>query len=84
MTSEIARKQEPQWATDKGGACAGGAGADRLLLRVDQVAEVLAISRRSVWRLSSTGQLPRPVRLPGTRAVRWRRADLERFVEELG
>lgn len=43
--------------------------ADRLLT-AKQVAILLAVSERTVWRLDSAGKLPRPVRLGGS--VRWR------------
>ena len=51
------------------------------LLRVEQVAEVLGISKRTVWRLVSGGQLPQPVAIG--RCKRWKQADVERFVESL-
>jgi excisionase family DNA binding protein len=57
--------------------------AERLLLSAPEVAGCLGIGVRTVWRLVATGELPAPVRLPGTRATRWRRADLDRFVEGL-
>ena len=41
------------------------------LLTVAQVAAMLRLSERSVWRMTSTGELPRPLRFG--RAVRWRR-----------
>ena len=51
------------------------------LLRATDVAKLLAVSTRTVWRLRDAGQLPRPVRLGGGRhLVRWRRSDIEDFV----
>ena len=41
------------------------------LLTVAQVAATLQLSERTVWRMTSTGDLPRPLRFG--RAVRWRR-----------
>jgi excisionase family DNA binding protein len=49
------------------------------LLRVDEVAEQLQISIRSVERLADRGHLPR-VRL-GYRSVRFRPADVEALIE---
>ena len=57
--------------------------SDVLLWSVDQVARALSISRRSVWRLVSTGELPPAMKIPGIRGARWRRADVCRFVEGL-
>ncbi|HYE18866.1 MAG TPA: helix-turn-helix domain-containing protein [Tepidisphaeraceae bacterium] len=49
------------------------------LLRDREAAAFLSISRASLWQRSSSGDLPAPVTVAG-RCVRWRRADLERFV----
>jgi excisionase family DNA binding protein len=47
-----------------------------LLLTDAEVAILLAISRRQVWRLVNTGELPPPIRFG--RSTRWRRNDIER------
>ncbi len=39
------------------------------MLTVSDLADYLAISRRQVWRLLSSGKLPSPVRIGGS--VRW-------------
>lgn len=49
------------------------------LLTVKDVAKALRVSPRQVWKLSSSGRLPAPVRL--SRSVRWRSADIKRWVE---
>ncbi len=49
-----------------------------LLLKDEEVASLLGISRRSVWRLVSSGRLPEPVRLGGS--VRWRYQDIADWV----
>jgi len=51
------------------------------LLDVQDVAQVLNVSRRTVWRLVATGRLP-AVRL-GPQVVRFRHQDLQRLVREL-
>ena len=51
------------------------------LLSVGQVAELLSIGVRTVWRLTSSGELPRPVKIGG--ATRWRRAELFEWIENL-
>jgi predicted DNA-binding transcriptional regulator AlpA len=43
------------------------------------VAVMLGVSVRQVWRLHTTGRLPRAIRLGN--CVRWRKAELEAFVE---
>ncbi len=43
------------------------------------VAAALRVSCRQVWKLTSCGRLPAPVRL--ARSVRWRAADIARFIE---
>jgi prophage regulatory protein len=50
-----------------------------VLLDVGAVARLLRISTRTVYRLSDRGAMPAPVRLGA--AVRWRRADLDRWLE---
>ena len=49
-----------------------------LLLKAEQVAELLSVSERHVHKLHSSGRLPRPVRLG--KSVRWRRDELEAWV----
>ena len=50
-----------------------------LAVNAKQAAAMLNISVRQLWRLNSTGGLPRPIRLG--HCVRWRRAELEAFVQ---
>jgi excisionase family DNA binding protein len=52
--------------------------ADRRLLRIEDVAERLAVSRSMAWKLIAYGDLP-AVRI--RRAVRVRPADLDAYVE---
>lgn len=49
------------------------------LLTVRDVADLLAVHPRTIWRLVATGDIPAPIRL-GSKAVRWRLADLERHL----
>lgn len=50
------------------------------LLTVSQVANMLSISTREVWRRSDSGALPRPIRL-GERTRRWVREEIEAVIE---
>ena len=52
------------------------------LLTAEQVARLLAVSVKTVRRMTRRGELPRPVRIG--RQVRWRLADIERFIKRLG
>jgi excisionase family DNA binding protein len=45
-------------------------------LNVRQVAELLGVHPRTVWRLVSSGDLPQPIKI-SAKVVRWRVADLE-------
>ena len=45
-------------------------------LNVRQVAELLGVHPRTVWRLVSSGDLPEPIRI-SAKVVRWRVVDLE-------
>jgi predicted DNA-binding transcriptional regulator AlpA len=51
------------------------------LLSVAQVASLLSISPRSVWRKVSSHDLPNPIRLGTGRLVRWRLSDLAALVK---
>ena len=55
---------------------------DVKLLTVQEVADVLGVTARHVWRLASMGQIPDPVRL-SERVVRWRLTDLVDFIRRL-
>jgi len=48
------------------------------LLNVDQVAELLGISKRSVWRHRNDGTIPSPIQVAGS--TRWRKTDLANFL----
>ncbi len=45
-----------------------------------EVAERLSISQRTLWRLIKHGRFPPPIRY-GRRLVRWRRSDLNAWLE---
>ncbi len=45
-----------------------------LAIQAREVGRLLGVSLRQVWRLNSTGKLPKPVRLGGS--VRWRRDEI--------
>jgi len=55
-------------------------GAESLLLTADEVAQLLGISTRTLWRLSRGGRCPLPLRIGGN--TRWRRSEVERWVTE--
>lgn len=54
------------------------AGRARLALTAEEIAELLGISRAHLWRLNSSGRLPRPIRFG--RAVRWHRSTIEEWL----
>lgn len=49
------------------------------LLKAEQVAELLSVHVRSVWRQASVGELPSPIRIGG--ATRWRLAEILDYIE---
>ena len=51
-----------------------------ILLSVADVARMLSVSVRHVWRLRDSGNLPAPIYLG--RTVRWRKAALEAWLSE--
>lgn len=52
------------------------------LFTVDDVARLLRVSRRTVFRMRARGLLPPPVRM-SRRIVRWLRSDLQQYVGAL-
>ena len=52
------------------------------LLTAREVADLLNVHIRSVWRMAQTGDIPAPIRL-SERVVRWRMADLEAHLDQL-
>ena len=48
------------------------------LVDVKNAAKMLGISVRGVWRLAKSGQLPKPIRIGGSR--RWRVNDLMKHI----
>jgi prophage regulatory protein len=53
-----------------------------MMLTVKDVAELLSMSRRSVWRYVADGKLPQPLHLSRT-MVRWRASDIQRYLDGL-
>lgn len=51
-----------------------------VLLNVHQVAELIGVHHRTVWRLAATGDIPSPIRI-SDRVVRWRLRDIEQFLD---
>lgn len=50
-----------------------------MLMTVKEVAEALGVSERSVWRWSTTGELPPGIKFGS--AVRWSAATIHEYVE---
>lgn len=51
---------------------------EAMLIGADSLARRLDISVRTLWRLRSSGRLPRPVKLGGS--IRWRAAEISAWV----
>lgn len=54
------------------------------LLTIDDLAEILSVKRSTIiWHVSHSdkSRLPKVTRLPGTRGPRWRRADVEKWID---
>ncbi len=50
-----------------------------LAIRARNLAEMLVVSVRQIWRLHSAGKLPKPIRLGGS--VRWNRQEVMDWFE---
>lgn len=51
-----------------------------MYLRVADVAELLSVNRRTVWRWVDEGRLPSPIRLTA-RTVRWPASELQSYLD---
>lgn len=54
--------------------------SEPLLITAAELARLLKISTRTLWRLQSAGRLPEPVRFGG--AVRWRLEEVRNWIAE--
>ena len=54
-----------------------------ILIAAAEVARLLGISIRTVWRMRDAGTLPQPLRL-GNKLVRWQRGDIANYLNDLG
>lgn len=54
--------------------------ADVAVVSVREVAELLGVNPRTVWRMAQTGDIPAPIRL-SERVVRWRLSDLREHLD---
>jgi prophage regulatory protein len=50
-----------------------------VLLTADEVAAMLGVSERTLWRLLSAGKVPQPVRFG--RSTRWRAAEVADWID---
>ena len=56
---------------------------NEFLLTVDDMADLLCLSTREVWRREAAGLIPAAVRL-GRKTVRWKGTEVEAFMQQLG
>jgi excisionase family DNA binding protein len=49
-------------------------------INVREVAELLGVNARTIWRMSQRGEIPAPIRL-GQRVVRWRLSYLREYLD---
>ena len=50
-----------------------------MLLKVETVAQILNLSKRTIHRLNCTGKIPCPVKISGS--IRWRQSDIDSWIE---
>jgi len=77
VLQESGRSSEPSAA---GPGQPGAAEDERLLLTVGEVADLVGLSERTVWKLGGCGELPPPIKIG--RSVRWLRRSLEEFLAD--
>lgn len=52
---------------------------EQSLIKAETVGKRLAVSKRQVFRLDSSGRIPEPVRIGAS--VRWRQSDIQRWID---
>jgi len=52
---------------------------EQKLISAREVSKILSIAIRTVWRLRSSGKLPKPIKIGG--ALRWRLSDINLWIE---
>lgn len=60
----------------------GGSGVDTtpILISAEELAKLIQVSERTLWRLLSAGKVPQPVRIG--RNTRWRYAEVREWIEK--
>lgn len=74
------RSEQIRAGTDSLSSSSTDARDGPLLLTAGQVAQLLQVSPRSLWRLMSSGKVVPPVRFGGN--TRWRLAEVEAWIAE--
>lgn len=54
--------------------------ADQVMITARQLAVILQVSKRQVWRMLSARRVPQPIRVGSV--VRWRMADIEQWIAD--
>jgi len=54
---------------------------DLQIIRTQELADLLSVSKQTIWRLSKSGELPPKVKISG-RAVGWTWGSIRKFIEE--
>ncbi|MHC4758178.1 MAG: helix-turn-helix transcriptional regulator [Planctomycetota bacterium] len=49
------------------------------MLAAKQLAKIMSLSPRTIWRLRSAGKLPRPITIGGS--IRWIASDIDLFMD---
>ena len=52
----------------------------KLLINANELASMLGVSPRTIWRMNSNGLIPRPLKL--NRSVRWVLSDVADWIEQ--
>ena len=54
--------------------------AAQVFVTAKEIAKMLGVSRRTIWRWDTCEKVPEPIRIG--KAVRWRRHDIEEWVKD--
>lgn len=50
-------------------------------IKIKELAQMIPVSRATIWRMATDGRLPRPIRF-SDRCTAWRKADIDKWLAD--
>ena len=52
------------------------------MLTVDDLAGILSVGRRTIWRWATEGRIPNPIKI-SERCIRWKASEIQEYLDSL-